>query len=93
MALNCNSSCFSTALSVCLEFAIVSELNILGGCDSYVAGVALEVGGANDLGTVEGYLTRTINVNVSGILVTFGFAFYGDVAEIEIAGTVDEDLA
>ena len=89
MALNCNSSCFSTALSVCLEFAIVSELNLLGGCDGYVAGVALGVGGTNDFGTVEGYLTGTLNVNVSGILVTFGVAFYGDVAEVEVAGAID----
>ena len=89
MALNCNSSCFSTALSVCLECAIVSELNILGGCDGYVACVAFGFGCANDFGTVEGYLTGTLNVNVSGILVTFGFAFYGDVFEIEIAGAID----
>ena len=79
MALNCNSSCFSTALSVCLEFAIVSELDILGGFDDYITSVAFGIGSANDLGTVEEYLTRTINVNVSGILVTFGIAFYGDV--------------
>ena len=79
MALNFNSSCFSTALSVCLECAIVSELNLLGGYDGYVAGVAFCFGGAKDFGTVEGYLTRTINVNVSGILVTFGVALYNDV--------------
>ena len=79
----------SVAFCVGLDFAVVGEFYVLGGCDGYVAGVALGVGGANDLGTVEGYLTRTLNVNVSGCLVTFGVAFYGDVAEVEVAGAID----
>ena len=93
MALNFNISCSSTALSVCLEFAIVSELNILGGCDSYVAGVALGVGGADDVGVVECDVANAVDVDVSCGLISFGVAFYGDVFEAEVAGTIDRDFA
>ena len=50
-------------------------------------------GGADEIGVVECDVAAAVDVDVSGILVTFGFAFYDDVAEIEVAGTVDGDLA
>ena len=93
MALNFNSSCFSTALSVCLECAIVSELDFLGGCDGYFPGVPLGAGGADELGVIECDVAAAVDVDVSGCLVTFGVAFYVDFVEVEVAGTVDGDLA
>ena len=58
-----------------------------------MAGVALGVGGADDVGVVECDVAAAVDVDVSGGLVTFGVAFYGDVAEVEVAVTIDEDFA
>ena len=50
-------------------------------------------GGADELGVVECDVATAVDVDLSGCLVTFGVAFYGDVAEVKVAVTVDEDFA
>ena len=50
-------------------------------------------GGADEIGVVECDVATAVDVDVSGGLVTFGVAFYGDVAEVEVAVTVDGDVA
>ena len=54
-----------------------------------MAGVPFGAGGADEIGVVECDVATAVDVDVSGGLVTFGVAFYGDVAEVEVAGAID----